>query len=401
MITHAMTSLIQENIGLGKLGREQREEVKAHSTSTPSASDLVSEATSKAKTHSSAATDDGGASPKAKPSSTVAALAALPSSFTSYLLAILDSPAYANLTSAFLRAHFNPATPDAPHVRYFSVAGRTESVNVWHPFWFTKMVLDAWERKERARLEAEGYPREAWADDRAWGNDGLVTVQSARWGEFLGVVEGADHWEIRGARGIEFDVDFKLGALTKGIEMNLGLGGLGLGLGSAAEWDWGKFVRAWRKEERTESAGREKEKATTTTTTVEVVESDGGERANATSRPNSKAASEPEPKVGIIAAREKTAEEKEKDAALRASTDRLSAVFDWIVDHVPTESIGKLSSTVKAVELSSAAKEGAAAAAARTKEGTDRKGERNELATKEDLERFYVALARKLYDEGL
>jgi triacylglycerol lipase len=34
-------------------------------------------------------------------------------------------------------------------------------------------------------------------------------------------------------------------------------------------------------------------------------------------------------------------------------------------------------------------------------QGTKRAGERNELATKDDLARFYVALCRKLYDEGL
>jgi hypothetical protein len=34
-------------------------------------------------------------------------------------------------------------------------------------------------------------------------------------------------------------------------------------------------------------------------------------------------------------------------------------------------------------------------------QGTKRAGERTELATKDDLARFYVALCRKLYDEGL
>ena len=35
---------------------------------------------------------------------------------------------------------------------------------------------------------------------------GLVTVQSMRWGEFLGILEWCDHWEMQGARGIELDL---------------------------------------------------------------------------------------------------------------------------------------------------------------------------------------------------
>jgi triacylglycerol lipase len=43
--------------------------------------------------------------------------------------------------------------------------------------------------------------------DAEWGNDGLVSMQSARWGRFLGTVEGADHGEARGARGLELELD--------------------------------------------------------------------------------------------------------------------------------------------------------------------------------------------------
>jgi triacylglycerol lipase len=34
-----------------------------------------------------------------------------------------------------------------------------------------------------------------------WGNDGLVSVRSAQYGEWLGVVDGCDHWDTRGANG--------------------------------------------------------------------------------------------------------------------------------------------------------------------------------------------------------
>ena len=60
------------------------------------------------------------------------------------------------------------------------------------------MVLDGAEENQRASLraawEAKGDHRGVplWAREREWGNDGLVTVQSAKWGEFLGILEGCD-----------------------------------------------------------------------------------------------------------------------------------------------------------------------------------------------------------------
>src|SRR6266550_2848027 len=175
--------------------------------------------------------------PKSKGSFSVSLLS-LPSSFTSLLLSLLDYPAYANLTSRYLNDEFNPATPDDPSVKYFSVAGRVSDVNVFHPLWLTKMVLDSFEEKERSRSRTLWEERVGdrndwasntpplWAQDGEWGNDGLVTIQSAKWGEFLGTLEECDRkslscilyrrtrladqsldWQMRGARGIEFGVD--------------------------------------------------------------------------------------------------------------------------------------------------------------------------------------------------
>jgi triacylglycerol lipase len=141
--------------------------------------------------------------PKSESSFTLS-FSSLPSSFTTLLLSIVDSPAYANLTSDYLNDVFNPNTPDNPRVKYWSVAGRMSAggVSVWHPFWLPKMVLDGVEEKERERLKKlweEQYRSGAsvdktpfWADEREWGNDGLVTIQSAKWGEFLGTMEGCD-----------------------------------------------------------------------------------------------------------------------------------------------------------------------------------------------------------------
>jgi triacylglycerol lipase len=130
----------------------------------------------------------------------------LPSSFTTLLLSIVDSPAYSNLTTAFLNNVFNPATPDDPNVKYFSVAGRLSSMSIWHPLWLPKAILDETEKGERLKLkktweerqeldrmgadDVDGVP--LWGQEKEWGNDGLVTVQSAKWGEYLGVMEGCD-----------------------------------------------------------------------------------------------------------------------------------------------------------------------------------------------------------------
>ncbi|TFY65071.1 hypothetical protein EVJ58_g2209 [Rhodofomes roseus] len=128
----------RENIGIGRLRqKEQAEEAgrrlaedDAGSPSSPTSHDVRASSNPR--------------SPKSALS-----LASLPSSFTTLLLSVLDSPAYANLTSTYLNTIFNPATPDHPSVKYFSVAGRMASTNVWHPLWLPKMVLEGFEERER------------------------------------------------------------------------------------------------------------------------------------------------------------------------------------------------------------------------------------------------------------
>ncbi|KAI0265592.1 hypothetical protein BC834DRAFT_1033030 [Gloeopeniophorella convolvens] len=269
----------KEYLGLGRAQPEGEGRVAAVAAAeTAHAVAAAAEATSAAKAKATPADKD-------RPG---LSLAALPSSFTALLLGMFDSPAYANLTTSYLNDVFNPATPDDPRVRYFSIAGRSGALGVWHPLWLPKLVLDG-------------------ADGGA-GNDGLVSVASARWGEFLGAIEGTDHWALRGASGIE-----------------LGAGGDAWGLG-----DWGRFVRA---------LGRAEGRA------------EGGAAGPGA------------------------------DDALRSATDRLSAVVDWIVEQVP------------------------GGARAFGGGGGEQQAQvqrrRSDLATKEDLERLYVALSRKLYDEGL
>ena len=269
------------------------------------------------------------------------------------LLGMFDSPAYANLTTGYLTKVFNPRTPDDPRVRYFSVAGRTGSLNIWHPLWLPKLVLDS--------------------ADGGEGNDGLVSVGSARWGEFLGTLEGADHWTLRGASGIEL-LDTNLASVV----------------GSKDAWgfaDWGRFVRAHgRVEGRGSAEGGQQAQGTSTS----------GWEDRTLSSPSSSSSPSPSP----------------SDEGLRWSTERLSAVLDWLVEQVPITSRNGFSFVGEGDRKSSGGGGGAEGGAGGKKreDGTslkkmegdgDADGRRGDLESKEDLERLYVALSRKLYEEGL
>ncbi|EJD51017.1 alpha/beta-hydrolase [Auricularia subglabra TFB-10046 SS5] len=243
-----------------------------------------------------------------------ATLASLPSSFTTVLLGLIDSPAYSNLTTYFLKNQFNPSTPDLKDVKYFSVAGRITSVSILHPLWLPKLILDA------ACAPSEG------------GNDGLVSVRSARWGTFLGVLEECDHWDMRGARGLSGSVEGLLDVF---------------------------------KPKRQEFGEKRSDAAT--------------------------AATEGETQRRVRDALHDSAEaqrhdrRREADAEVRNSTDRLSSVFDWIADHVP---IGGDKEKEKEREKG------------KPKPPKEEK-RKSDLASRADLERLYIALCRKLYDEGL
>lgn len=307
-------------------------------------------------------------------------LSALPSSFTTLLMSVVDSPAYSNLTSTYLNTVFNPLTPDDPRVKYFSVAGRTEGVSVWHPLWLPKMVLDGFEEKGREKLKKEWEEKKGrgghiipgralWEQQDQWGNDGLVTVQSARWGEFLGILEGCDHWVMRGARGLELDFDFDIPLPPLGIG-SAGANEKGDGWGLK---DWGKFVGAWRKQEQREmreSENKRKLEEIRAGGTVIAASSDILREKHRTTQQE----------------RDREREREHDDAIVKSSTDKLSAVFDWVVDQVPTPP------NLTSKDMSSA----------HTEMKQEKKSPaKNELATKMDLERFYVAMSRKLYDEGL
>lgn len=82
------------------------------------------------------------------------------------------------LTEHYAVNEFNPANPDDPRVAYYSVAGVTQTNPFHNPF--TKDLCDPLLLVPYFILAASGA------------NDGLVTVQSARHGTFLGTIP-ADH----------------------------------------------------------------------------------------------------------------------------------------------------------------------------------------------------------------
>jgi triacylglycerol lipase len=188
------------------------------------------------------------------------------------------------------------------------------------------MVLDGVERKAQQR--SSFHP-----DDRGWGNDCLVSIESAKWGEFLGVLEGCDHWEMRGARSLDLNVDFSSVSMPSFARP--------LMKRTDQEWnlkDWSKFVKLWKTEE------------------------DKAAVSESMKTSHSQMPSQSSIDEGDL----------DREKALKSSTDKVSAVLDWIVDQVPA-----------------------------TNKDPQRDQKQRDLATKEGLERLYVALSRKLYDEGL
>lgn len=129
-------------------------------------------------------------------SSFISSLSTLTGSFSSYMLGMLDTPAYAMLSTKYMNQVFNPRTPNVAGVKYYSVASRTPSLAIWHPLWLPKLILDAAAESRTAGGEIDGSADALGGEDQ--GNDGLVSVESAKWGEFLGVMEGCDHWDLRG-----------------------------------------------------------------------------------------------------------------------------------------------------------------------------------------------------------
>jgi triacylglycerol lipase len=70
---------------------------------------------------------------------------------------------------------FNEQTPDVEGVRYFS----------WGA-WYEPGLIDTWKYPHSVIMEQEGP------------NDGLVSVESSRWGQYLGTLEDVNHLDLVG-----------------------------------------------------------------------------------------------------------------------------------------------------------------------------------------------------------
>jgi len=244
---------------------------------------------------------------------------------------------------------------------------------------------------------------------------------------------------MRGARGIEFGVDLPaipaLGLGSSPHKTSSGVPGSaptaqgdGWGFG-----DWTRFVGAWKKSKADDAAAKA-----------------GGAPSSHKRSPEESEAYQQG--VGRISAspsspfeilEEKRQKERLAEDHLVKSADTLSVVFDWLIERVPApkQILGRSSTTLDSTITSKVSgatdaktthdKEMGETAVLLTpgpscsssnpsyepgslppsaappsemkrlmaKEDKGRK--KNELASKADLERFYIALSRKLYDEGL
>ncbi len=258
---------------------------------------------------------------------------------------------------------------------------------------------------------------------------------------------------MRGSRGIEFGVDlpalpaFGLGEaphptstcvrpVVGPTSARTHAQGDGWGFG-----DWTRFVRAWKKSKDDEGAVITRSSAQNKVE-VEKAEGDRGPRREASEQHE----------------HERKEDEGGHVPRADASTDKMSTsvVFDWLVERVPA--VGKPTGSVAFTSLGSEKREvesmgkgveeargkmreegaegdrilhkaavtytvGAGVGLGPTKSSSSSSHRQNperlsemkrhmnrenkvrekkrELATREDLERFYIALARKMYDEGL
>ncbi|KAJ1742033.1 hypothetical protein LPJ79_002181 [Coemansia sp. RSA 1821] len=92
------------------------------------------------------------------------------------VMATLDTPAYACLTTDYCQQFFNPSTPDAPGVEYLSIGAHMDPADISdkvNPLIIPHDII----------YKSEGP------------NDGFVSLSSAQWGHYLGSV-CADHFDF-------------------------------------------------------------------------------------------------------------------------------------------------------------------------------------------------------------
>ncbi|ORX37816.1 Alpha/Beta hydrolase protein [Kockovaella imperatae] len=290
-------------------------------------------------------------------------LAGFSSALSRYLLGIFDSPAYSNLTIGFLRDEFNPETPDSPNVKYTSVAGRVPKLSVFHPLWFPKLVLDA--AAEKGYSEPEGKTGKDYE-----GNDGLVSVSSAKWGEFLGVVDDTHHWDLRGEGGIwpnGVGASKKEKDQAKKSEKDE-IPGEELVM-PGGDWDHSYEIDLGLGDKILKTASAVAEQAST----VFPAPSKGASQSSSSSSSSS--------------------QDKKNDSSASWDVAQVGQVLDWVTDLLP----GGKSTEIGRQQLEEASRQGASAGA----KEKQREKEREKKRKKEfDLDRFYGGLMIKLREDG-
>lgn len=88
------------------------------------------------------------------------------------LVSTFDAPAFYNLTTDYCAA-FNQVSPNSPSVKYYSYAAVADSIPKLAPLYIPHTIV----------TKAEGP------------NDGIVSLKSAKWGQFIGILD-CDHWGI-------------------------------------------------------------------------------------------------------------------------------------------------------------------------------------------------------------
>ncbi|KAL7746588.1 hypothetical protein RI367_008115 [Sorochytrium milnesiophthora] len=101
---------------------------------------------------------------------------------------LLDTPAYANLTTHFCKEVFNTQVHNDPQVEYLSY-GAHYDIPFWAPL---RIPYEIIQRREGP-------------------NDGLVSVESAKWGQYMGTLP-TDHWGLNN-RWLSSKINKKFDAL--------------------------------------------------------------------------------------------------------------------------------------------------------------------------------------------
>lgn len=84
-----------------------------------------------------------------------------------------ETGAFRQLTQSYMSERFNPRTPDVEGVRYYSYGASL------HPQW-----TSVFRQSHDIIREAEGE------------NDGLVSVESSKWGDYKGTLQDVSHLDL-------------------------------------------------------------------------------------------------------------------------------------------------------------------------------------------------------------